>query len=74
MYIKIGGKVAKANYELPNDKIEEVRRLSGASSKKAAIVLALDEYLKRKKLEALIRSEGTLSLSWTKKALKKYRG
>lgn len=65
--------MSKANYDLPNDTIEEVMRLSGAKSKREALIVALEAYLKRKRLEALMNAEGKLSLNWTKKALSKYR-
>ena len=65
--------MAKANYDLPNDKIEEVIRLSGATSKREALLIALESYLHRKRLEKLIQSYGKVSLSWTDKSLKRYR-
>ncbi len=65
--------MAKANYDLPNETLEEVVKLSGAKSKREALVIAMESYLKRKKLERLIQSYGKVSLSWTQKSLKKYR-
>lgn len=65
--------MGKANYDLPDDRIERVMRLSGAKTKREALMIALESYLKSKQLEALIQSEGKISLGWTKKALKKYR-
>lgn len=68
-----GGTMARANYDLPNDKIERVIKLSGASSKKEAIVIALDTYLKLKKREEIISSYGKIPLKWTQKSLRRYR-
>lgn len=65
--------MAKANYDLPNDKIVEIIKLSGAKSKKEAIVIAMESYLKRKKIEALIGAYGKIQLAWTQKKLKQYR-
>lgn len=65
--------MAKANYDLPEDKLQKVVRLSGAKSKKEAIILALDEFLKKKKAEKLISAYGKIPLKWTKKMLRDYR-
>ena len=66
--------MSKANYDLPSATIEEVMRLSGAKSKKEALIIALESYLKRKKIEELIEASGQIKLEWNKKSLKKYRG
>ncbi len=63
----------KANYDLPNEKIHEIIRLSGVKSKREALIVAIDSYLQRKRLEKLIRSYGKVSLSWTKKSLSRHR-
>lgn len=65
--------MAKANYDLPNAKIEEVMKLSGAKTKREALVVAIESYLKRKRLESLLSAPGKVSLTWTRKALKAYR-
>ncbi len=65
--------MSKANYDLPEDKLQKVIRLSGAKSKKEAIIFALDEFLKKKKAEKLISAYGKIPLKWTKKSLRGYR-
>lgn len=65
--------MAKANYDLPIETLEEVMRLSDAKSKREAIVIALEAYIRKKKLERLIDSYGKVSLDWTRKSLEKYR-
>ena len=65
--------MAKANYDLPNETIEEIMKLSGAKNKREALIIAMESYLNRKRIEELLQSYGKLSLNWTKKALKKYR-
>lgn len=65
--------MAKANFDLPTATLEEVMKLSGAKSKREALVIAMESYLKRKKIEQLIQSYGKISLDWTQKTLKKYR-
>lgn len=66
--------MSKANYDLPDEKLMRVIRLSGAKSKREAIIIALDEYLKKKKAEKLIQAYGKIPLSWDKRSLRSYRG
>lgn len=65
--------MGKANYDLPDDKLARVVKLSKASSKREAILIALDEYLRKKALERLANSYGKIPLKWTRGSLKKYR-
>lgn len=41
-------------YELPEELIDKVRELSGAKSKKGAIVVALEEYIKAAQVKSLL--------------------
>ena len=66
--------MGRANYELPDETLMEVRELSGAKTKREAIVIALEEYIQMKKIQQLIQAQGTLPLNWTKRSLRKYRG
>lgn len=66
--------MAKANYDLPEEKLQKVVRASGAGSKREAIIIALDEYLAKKKAVALLSAYGKIPLKWTKSSLRKYRG
>ena len=65
--------MAKANYDLPVETLEEVVQLSQAKSKREAIIIALESYIKEKKIERLISSYGKISLDWTRKSLEKFR-
>lgn len=70
--------MGKANFDLPDDKLAKVIRLSGAKTKREAIILALEDYILKKevekKLKKLAQSSGKFDLNWTKKSLKAYRG
>lgn len=66
--------MAKANYDLPEEKLQKVVRQSGAASKREAIIIALDDYLAKKRAEALLGAYGKVPLKWTKSSLRKYRG
>jgi hypothetical protein len=65
--------MAKANYDLPNNKIEAVMKMTGSKSKREALIKAIDAFLDQKKREVLINSFGKFSLSWTRKGLQNYR-
>ena len=65
--------MAKANYDLPVETLEEVVKLSEAKSKREAIVIALESYIKKKKIERLIASYGKVSIDWTRKSLETFR-
>lgn len=66
--------MAKANYDLPEETLLTVMKLSGSKSKKEAIIIALESFLERKKLEELMKSPGKIKLDWTQSKLKKFRG
>ncbi len=66
--------MAKANFDLPAETLQEVVKASGAKTKREALVIAMESYLKRKQVEELIRSYGKISLKWTQKSLEKLRG
>ncbi len=66
--------MGRANYDLPDDKLLRVVRLAGAQSKRQAILIALDDYLKRKQAEKLVDAYGKVPLKWTRRSLRRYRG
>lgn len=65
--------MGRANYDLPDDTILEVAKYAKAKSKKEAITIALDEYLRKKQAEEIIAAYGKMPLTWTQKTLKKHR-
>ena len=44
-----------------------------AKSKREAIVIAMESYIKKKKIERLIDAYGSVPLEWTRNTIKKYR-
>lgn len=66
--------MALANYDLPEDKLREVKKISGAKTKREALIIAMDDFIRRKKIEDLINLRGKIKLSWTPASLRKYRG
>jgi Arc/MetJ family transcription regulator len=53
--------------------LNEVRALSGAKTKKEAVEIALEEFIKRKKAKKLLELEGKIELSFTLKDFLKNR-
>jgi Arc/MetJ family transcription regulator len=45
--------------------LEEARAISGAKSKKAAVEIALEEFVRRRRARRLIELEGKLELAFT---------
>jgi hypothetical protein len=48
--------------DLPEDLLEEVKRLSGTRSKTAAVILALKDYVDRKKIYDLRKLGGSIAV------------
>ncbi|MEW6455656.1 MAG: type II toxin-antitoxin system VapB family antitoxin [Acidobacteriota bacterium] len=53
----------KISIILPDDILEEVKRLSKARTRTEAIILSLKEYIKKKRIEEIINMEGKLEFS-----------
>lgn len=66
--------MSKANYDLPDELIKKVMKKAKVNTKKDAIIIALEAYLKRKKIEEMVDSFGKIPTSWTKQTLAQYRG
>jgi hypothetical protein len=58
----------KTTLNLPDDLIKKTMKISGSRTKTAAIVTAMEEYIRRKKLEEIIGMEGKLDFTddWEK--------
>lgn len=66
--------MARANYDLPEATLAKVKKYSGAKTKREALIIAMEDYLKKQKLRELLNMRGNLKLGWTQKSLRKYRG
>lgn len=58
---------------IPRDLLEEAVRASGATTKTMAVVMGLEELIRKKRLEALLRLKGSGVVKLTKKDLKRMR-
>lgn len=52
----------RTTVEFPPELLEEVLRLSGAKKKKEALRIALEDYIKRRKLERLLSMPGKIEI------------
>jgi hypothetical protein len=58
----------KTTLNIPDDLVKKTMKLSKSKTKTAAIVIALEEYIRRQKLESIISLEGKLRFTndWEK--------
>ena len=58
----------KTTLNIPDDLVKKTMRLSGSKTKTEAIVTAMKEYIRRKKLSHIMELEGKLQFSddWDK--------
>lgn len=54
----------RATLNIPDDLIAEVQKLSGEKSKTKAIVTAMQEYLKEKKIRKLLELRGKIRINY----------
>lgn len=52
----------RTTMDLPEDLLEEAKSLSGTRSKTAAVVLALKDYIDRKKIDSLRKLRGSIAV------------
>lgn len=55
----------RTTLSIKEDLLEEAKKVSGARTKKEAMEMALEEFVKRRKLKKLIELEGKIELSFT---------
>jgi len=54
----------RATLNIPDELIEEVQRLSGQKTKTQAIVTVMEDFVRRKKMEALLALRGKISIDY----------
>ena len=54
----------RATLNIPDDLISEVQRLSGQKSKTNAIVVAMEDYVRRQKMQALLALRGKVHIEY----------
>ena len=63
----------KTTIDIPDNELEEVMRLTGAKTKKEAVVTAITEFNRRRKLEKVLAKLGTFNDVMTQEELRKMR-
>lgn len=63
----------RTSMNIPRDLLEEAVRLSGAKTQTMAVVMGLEELIRRKKLERLARLRGSGALDLTTRDLRRMR-
>lgn len=63
----------KTTIDIPKEALEEAIRHSGARTKREAVLAAIDEFNRRRRLKALTRQFGTLDGFVTRKELLRLR-
>ena len=52
----------RTTMDLPEDLLEEARTIAGTRSKTAAVILALKDYIDRKKIDRLRKLRGSIAV------------
>ena len=60
----------RTTIDIPEDLLEEAKNLSGARSKTTAVILALKDYIDRKKIDSLRKLRGSVSVEHDLTALR----
>ena len=63
----------KTTIDIPDNELKEVMRLTGAKTKKEAVVTAIKEFNRRRKLEKVLAKLGTFKDVMTQEELRKMR-
>lgn len=61
----------RTTIDLPETLMEEVQRVSHAASRREALVTALEDYLRRKRIQEIISAAGTMDLDIDVRALRR---
>ena len=56
----------RTTVDLPDTLLADVARLTGATTKKAALRIALEEYVRSKRIEALLALPGTIEIDYVR--------
>jgi Arc/MetJ family transcription regulator len=63
----------KTTIDIPDKALREVMRHTGAATKREAVVAAIDEYNRRRRLEQLLTDFGTMKSFMTQEELARHR-
>lgn len=66
--------IKRKHFLLPQDLINEVKKVYQAKTETEAIVFSMEEVMKRRKIEELIALPGKINFDMTQKDLRRLRG
>ncbi len=64
----------RTSMNIPNSLLKQAVKLSGVSTQTQAVVMGLEELIRKKRLEALLKLRGSGALKLSRKDLAKMRG
>jgi len=64
----------KKTLNLPKELLEEAVKITGATTQTMAVILGLEEIVRRKKLETLMKLKGKGLVNFNQHDLKRFRG
>ena len=60
----------RTTVDLPEDLLRSVQELTGAKTRKDALIIALEDYRRRRRLERLLEAAGTLEFELDARAIR----
>ncbi|MBM4351873.1 MAG: DUF2191 domain-containing protein [Deltaproteobacteria bacterium] len=54
----------RATLNIPDDLLQEVQKISGEKSKTKAIIIAMEEFIRQKKIKELIALKGKIQIDY----------
>ena len=60
----------RTTVDIPLSILEDVRRFSGEKTRRRALIVALEDYLRRKRLERVVEAAGTLDFDMDIKTIR----
>ena len=73
-FVRLYTEAMKTTIEIPDEEMEEVLRHTGVASRPEAVVIALAEFNRKRRLEKLVERFGTLDGFMTREELAQLRG
>ena len=63
----------RTSMDIPSELLEEAKKIGGTKTKTQAVILALSEFIQRRKLKDLLDLKGTMDSTYDYKSLRKKR-
>ncbi len=60
----------RTTLDIPEALLDQVQAIAGASTRREAVIIALDDYLRRQRLQRVLAAAGTLDLDIDTRAIR----